>query len=101
MNISYTFFKAMGLEIGTSILDEANIDLAAKLIEKAKAAGVELLLPVDVKVTEASFSLKITDVLLVKALLVLSDLSTFLFGLFSLSFLASLRVSFLASLTES
>lgn len=46
--MSYTFFKAMGLEIGTSILDEANIDLAAKLIEKAKDAGVEMLLPVDV-----------------------------------------------------
>lgn len=46
--MSYTFFKAMGLEIGTSILDEGNIELAAKLIEKAKAAGVELLLPVDV-----------------------------------------------------
>ena len=46
--MSYTFFKAMGLEIGTSILDEANINLAAELIEKAKSAGVELLLPVDV-----------------------------------------------------
>ena len=46
--MSYTFFKAMGLEIGTSILDEANIALAAELIEKAKSAGVELLLPVDV-----------------------------------------------------
>ncbi len=46
--MSYTFFKAMGLEIGTSILDEANIDLASQLIEKAEAAGVKLLLPVDV-----------------------------------------------------
>jgi len=45
--MSYTFFKAMGLEIGTSILDEESIDLAAELMEKAKAAGVELLIPVD------------------------------------------------------
>ncbi len=45
--MSYTFFKAMGYEIGTSILDEESIGLAKELMEKAKAAGVELLLPVD------------------------------------------------------
>lgn len=44
----FTFFKAMGLEIGKSILDEENIKLAAKLIEKAEKAGVKFLLPVDV-----------------------------------------------------
>lgn len=46
--MSYTFFKAMGLEIGTSILDEENIGLAKELLEKAEKAGVKLLLPVDV-----------------------------------------------------
>ncbi|MBQ1959060.1 MAG: phosphoglycerate kinase, partial [Firmicutes bacterium] len=45
--MSYTFFKARGLEIGTSILDEANIGLAAELEKKAAEAGVKLLLPVD------------------------------------------------------
>ena len=45
--MSYTFFKARGLEIGTSILDEANIELAAELEKKAAEAGVKLLLPVD------------------------------------------------------
>lgn len=45
--MSYTFFKAMGYEIGTSILDEESIDLARELMEKAEKAGVELLLPVD------------------------------------------------------
>ena len=45
--MSYTFFKAMGYEIGTSILDEESIGLAKELMEKAEAAGVELLLPVD------------------------------------------------------
>ncbi len=46
--MSYTFFKAMGLEIGTSILDGENIGLAKELLEKAEKAGVKLLLPVDV-----------------------------------------------------
>ena len=45
--LSYTFFKAMGYEIGTSILDEESIELAKELMEKAKAAGVQLMLPVD------------------------------------------------------
>lgn len=46
--MSFTFFKAQGLEIGLSILDEANIDLARNLLKKAEEAGVRLLLPVDV-----------------------------------------------------
>lgn len=46
--MSYTFFKAMGLEIGTSILDEESLELADKLMNQAKEAGVKLLLPTDV-----------------------------------------------------
>lgn len=53
--MAYTFFKAMGLEIGTSILDEENIQLAGRLIEKAENAGVNLILPVDV-VTASEFN---------------------------------------------
>ena len=45
--MSYTFFKAMGFEIGTSILDEESLDLARDIMKKAEAAGVEFLLPVD------------------------------------------------------
>ena len=45
--MSYTFFKAMGYEIGKSILDEESIDLAKELLKKAEDAGVKLLLPVD------------------------------------------------------
>ena len=45
--MSYTFFKAMGYEIGTSILDEESIDLAKQLMEKAESSGVKLLLPID------------------------------------------------------
>ena len=37
----------MGYEIGQSILDEANIELAKELMAKAEQAGVKMLLPVD------------------------------------------------------
>ncbi|MGI6736513.1 MAG: phosphoglycerate kinase [Anaerovoracaceae bacterium] len=52
--MAYTFFKAMGLEIGTSILDEESIALSADLMKEAEQAGVRLLLPVDC-VCAASF----------------------------------------------
>ena len=45
--MAYTFMKAQGFEIGTSILDAENVDLASSLMKKAKDMGVELLLPVD------------------------------------------------------
>ena len=45
--MSYTFFKAMGHEIGDSLLDAESIDLAKELLEEAKAKGVKMLLPVD------------------------------------------------------
>ena len=46
--MAYTFYKAMGLEIGTSILDAESIGLAAELLNKAEAKGVKMLIPVDV-----------------------------------------------------
>lgn len=45
--MAYTFFKAQGFEIGTSLLDADSIDLAKELLAEAKARGVNLLLPVD------------------------------------------------------
>jgi phosphoglycerate kinase len=48
--MAYTFFKAMGLEIGTSILEEEKIELAKETLEKAKSSTVKFLLPKDVKV---------------------------------------------------
>ena len=45
--MSYTFAKAMGQPIGTSLCEEDKLDLAKGLIEKAEAKGVKLLLPVD------------------------------------------------------
>jgi phosphoglycerate kinase len=51
--MAYTFFKAMGLPIGNSLLEEDKVELAGELIVKAKANGVELLLPVDSVVAKA------------------------------------------------
>ena len=45
--MAYTFYKAMGYEIGTSLLDENSIGLAKELMADAKARGVNLMLPVD------------------------------------------------------
>lgn len=46
--MAYTFYKSLGYEIGTSILDEESIELAANLLKKAKEAGVKMLIPTDV-----------------------------------------------------
>lgn len=50
--MTYTFYKAQGYEIGTSILDEASIELSKELLAKAEQAGVRILLPVDAIVTD-------------------------------------------------
>lgn len=44
----FTFYKAMGLQIGKSILDAESVELSRKLIEEAGLKGVKMLLPVDV-----------------------------------------------------
>ncbi|MFR2465945.1 MAG: phosphoglycerate kinase, partial [Clostridia bacterium] len=45
--MAYTFLKAQGKEIGTSLLEADKIEYALEMIEKAKEKGVSLLLPVD------------------------------------------------------
>ncbi len=45
--MTYTFYKALGLSIGNSLLEEDKVGLAKELMEKAKANNVELLLPGD------------------------------------------------------
>ncbi|MEJ7644423.1 MAG: phosphoglycerate kinase [Chryseolinea sp.] len=45
--MAYTFFKALGGNIGKSLVEEDKLDLAKELIKKAKAKGVELMLPMD------------------------------------------------------
>ncbi|QSE95960.1 phosphoglycerate kinase [Fulvivirga lutea] len=45
--MSYTFFKAMGGQIGSSLVEEEKLELAKELITKAKEKGVNLELPFD------------------------------------------------------
>lgn len=47
--MAYTFYKALGYKVGNSICEDDKIDLAKELMEKAKAKGVKMLLPVDNK----------------------------------------------------
>ena len=51
--MAFTFLKAQGYEIGKSLLEEDKLELANELVAKAKAKGVNLLLPVDVVAAEA------------------------------------------------
>ncbi len=44
----FTFYKARGLSVGKSLVEEDKLELAKALEEKAKLKGVELLLPTDV-----------------------------------------------------
>lgn len=46
--MAYTFLKALGAEIGKSLLDESNLDLTKQLIQKAKDRGIKFELPEDV-----------------------------------------------------
>ncbi len=48
--MAYTFFKAQGYNVGNSVCELDKLDLATSLMEKAKAKGVKMLLPVDNKV---------------------------------------------------
>ena len=50
--MTYTFYKAKGLPIGNSKLEEDRVELAGELMRKAEAKGVKLLLPVDSVVSQ-------------------------------------------------
>ena len=52
--MAYPFLKAQGYEVGTSLVDDTKIDYCKEMLEKAKANGKTLLLPVDT-VTAAEF----------------------------------------------
>jgi phosphoglycerate kinase len=49
----FTFYKAMGKEIGDSLVEEDKITLAEETLAKAKAKNVKLLLPTDAVVADA------------------------------------------------
>ncbi len=52
--MAYTFLKAKGYEVGTSLVDDEKLDYCKEMMEKAESLGKQLLLPVDTKVA-ASF----------------------------------------------
>ncbi|KAL4431129.1 hypothetical protein ABPG75_006385 [Micractinium tetrahymenae] len=48
----FTFYKAQGLSVGSSLVEEDKLELAKELMAKAKAKGVEFVLPTDVVVAD-------------------------------------------------
>jgi len=50
--MAYTFAKAQGGEIGTSLLEADRMELCLELLDKAKAKGVNLILPVDTVIAD-------------------------------------------------
>ena len=59
--MAYTFLKAQGYAIGTTLVEDDKVDYAKEMIEKAKAKGVKLLLPVD-NITADKFAADATPV---------------------------------------
>lgn len=45
--MTYTFYRAKGLEIGNSLVEDDKVELAKELMEKAEKAGVKFMLPID------------------------------------------------------
>ncbi len=45
--MSYTFLKAQGYNVGTSLVDDSKLDYCLEMLKKAEEKGVKLLLPVD------------------------------------------------------
>jgi len=48
--MAYTFLKAKGYEVGTSLLDAEKVETCGEYLERAAASGKQILLPVDVRV---------------------------------------------------
>lgn len=48
----FTFYKAQGLKVGSSLVEEDKLELATSLMKKAKAKGVSLMLPTDVVIAD-------------------------------------------------
>jgi phosphoglycerate kinase len=50
--LAYTFVKALGHEVGKSLLEEDKVDLAKSFMDRAKEKGVNFLIPTDVLVAD-------------------------------------------------
>ena len=48
----FTFYKALGKDVGASLVEDDKIELAKELMASAEAKGVKLLLPTDVIVAD-------------------------------------------------
>jgi phosphoglycerate kinase len=62
--MAYTFYKAKGIPVGKSLVEEDKVPLAKQLMEQAKAANVKLLLPVDHVIADkfdAAAQVKVVD----------------------------------------
>ncbi len=46
--MAFSFLKARGLNVGTSLVEDDRLEYCRKLDEQARAKGVQLILPVDV-----------------------------------------------------
>lgn len=51
--MAYTFLKAKGYEVGTSLVDDEKIDYCKEMLEKAEKLGKKLLLPIDTTIAKA------------------------------------------------
>lgn len=60
--MAYTFFKALGGNVGKSLVEEDKLDLAKSLIQQAKQKGVELHLPMDSVIADKFDAQANTDV---------------------------------------
>ena len=50
--MAYTFLKAMGCNVGTSLLEEDKVEFAKEMLKKASEKGVMMVLPVDTMVAD-------------------------------------------------
>lgn len=66
--MAYTFLKALGKEIGTSLLEADKIDLAKELLHRAEEKGVRVVLPVDGVVADAVKPGQTTEVVSIDAI---------------------------------
>ncbi|CAN0140575.1 unnamed protein product [Ascophyllum nodosum] len=64
----FTFLKARGLSVGSSLVEEDKLDLARELEKTAKSKGVEIVLPTDVVVADAFASNAKTQIVSVDAI---------------------------------
>ncbi|HOY48218.1 MAG TPA: phosphoglycerate kinase [Flavobacteriales bacterium] len=68
--MTFTFIKAMGGQIGSSLVEDEQLNLALELLEKAKAMGVQIHLPVDAVIADkfaADANTQTTDVNVIPA----------------------------------